>query len=426
MVPEAVLRAVGEERRSAPEDVWEDELRRLEGIGAALESERAGEAYFAVDGLRGIYGGRLSGVVEAARRAAAMPLRVGVAPTRFAAFAAAGDGEEVVPAGSLGDFLDPLPVAALTPRLGLGEREAGVFVETLRRLGIGTVGALAALAPARIADRFGAAGLRALGLARGEEPPLRPRRPHEELCAEVELPEGTAGSQLERALELLVDRFLAAPQRKGRTLLSLRFGALLGDGGSWSVEQGLGRPTASGPALRRVLAPRLEALPAPASALRLGAIALGPPVGDQLELSVWGQERRHRLDRGGARGPRRAGGGGAAQDPAGRPRLPRPGAAGDPDSVPAMSAARRAGAERSTSRRLYLPRRVEVAAGPDGSPLELAGTAVEAVREEWWVEDRWWTPRPVHRRYFELVLADGRDAVVFREGGGGRWYRQRA
>jgi hypothetical protein len=91
-----------------------------------------------------------------------------------------------------------------------------------------------------------------------------------------------------------------------------------------------------------------------------------------------------------------------------------------------MSAARRAGAERSTSRRLYLPRRVEVAAGPDGSPLELAGTAVEAVREEWWVEDRWWTPRPVHRRYFELVLADGRDAVVFREGGGGRWYRQRA
>ena len=50
MVPEAVLRAVGEERRSAPEDVWEDELRRLEGIGAALESERAGEAYFAVDG----------------------------------------------------------------------------------------------------------------------------------------------------------------------------------------------------------------------------------------------------------------------------------------------------------------------------------------------------------------------------------------
>ena len=65
-------------------------------------------------------------------------------------------------------------------------------------------------------------------------------------------------------------------------------------------------------------------------------------------------------------------------------------------------------------------------AGADGAPAAVAGVAVEAVREEWWVEDRWWTPRPLRRRYFELVLADGRDAVVFREGGSGRWYRQRA
>ena len=84
------------------------------------------------------------------------------------------------------------------------------------------------------------------------------------------------------------------------------------------------------------------------------------------------------------------------------------------------------GAGRSRSRRLYRPRRAEVGADADGSPRELAGVEVEAVREEWRVEDRWWTPRPVHRRYFELVLVDGRDTVVFREGGGGRWFRQRA
>ena len=56
--------------------------------------------------------------------------------------------------------------------------------------------------------------------------------------------------------------------------------------------------------------------------------------------------------------------------------------------------------------------------------------AVEAVREEWLVEDRWWTPKPLRRRYFELVLADGRNVVVFREpadGAGGRsWFLQRA
>lgn len=55
------------------------------------------------------------------------------------------------------------------------------------------------------------------------------------------------------AWEELVDRLLVAPQRKGRTLLGLRLGALFGDGGSWSVAQGLGRPIASARALRAVL-----------------------------------------------------------------------------------------------------------------------------------------------------------------------------
>ncbi|HEV2728019.1 MAG TPA: hypothetical protein VGV34_06970, partial [Solirubrobacterales bacterium] len=100
--------------------------------------------------------------------------------------------------------------------------------------------------------------------------------------------------QLDRALELLVDRLLAAPQRKGRTLLGLRLGARLAAGGSWSVEQGLGRPSASAKVLRNVLAPRLEELPGPATALRLRAVGLGPPARDQLELSVGGAEPRRR------------------------------------------------------------------------------------------------------------------------------------
>ena len=54
--------------------------------------------------------------------------------------------------------------------------------------------------------------------------------------------------------------------------------------------------------------------------------------------------------------------------------------------------------------------------------------AVDAIREEWLVEDRWWTPKPLRRRYFELVLADGRNVVVFHEltGNAGRWFLQRA
>jgi hypothetical protein len=61
-----------------------------------------------------------------------------------------------------------------------------------------------------------------------------------------------------------------------------------------------------------------------------------------------------------------------------------------------------------------------------GAPAELQGEPVEAVLEEWVVEDRWWTGRPVRRRYFELVMAGGRNAVVFRELIGRGWFEQRA
>jgi protein ImuB len=195
-------------------------------------------------------------------------------------------------------FVSDLPVAALQGRLGLPEREAGNLVATLERLGIGTLGELARLAPGQVADRLGPPGLRALRIARAEEEllVLGVHGAWEELAEQVELPEGTAGSRLERALELLVDRLLAAPRRRGRTLLGLRLGAVLGDGGSWSVAQGLGRPTASGRALRAVLLPRLEELPAPAVSLSLRAAGLGPPAAEQLELSRPGEDsRRHRL-----------------------------------------------------------------------------------------------------------------------------------
>jgi hypothetical protein len=31
------------------------------------------------------------------------------------------------------------------------------------------------------------------------------------------------------------------------------------------------------------------------------------------------------------------------------------------------------------------------------------------------VEDGWWTQKPLRRRYFELVLEDGSDVVIFCE-----------
>jgi len=77
-------------------------------------------------------------------------------------------------------------------------------------------------------------------------------------------------------------------------------------------------------------------------------------------------------------------------------------------------------------RRLGAPRPAQVQAGSGGCPEAVAGEGVDAVAEEWVVEDRWWTGRPLRRRYFELVLAGGRNAVVFRDLCGGSWFEQRS
>src|SRR3954469_4608481 len=76
-------------------------------------------------------------------------------------------------------------------------------------------------------------------------------------------------------------------------------------------------------------------------------------------------------------------------------------------------------------RRLAKPKPVRVGADEAGRPKLVGHREVDAVRESWLVEDRWWTDTPLRRRYWEVVTADGRDLVVFRDLQAGRWYAQR-
>ena len=69
---------------------------------------------------------------------------------------------------------------------------------------------------------------------------------------------------------------------------------------------------------------------------------------------------------------------------------------------------------------------VRVEAHVDGSPRRVNRSEVALVREEWRVVDRWWTQEPVDRRYFDVVLETGENAVVFRDEEGGGWFSQRA
>jgi hypothetical protein len=71
--------------------------------------------------------------------------------------------------------------------------------------------------------------------------------------------------------------------------------------------------------------------------------------------------------------------------------------------------------EAGAPRALNLPRPVHVSSGPDGVPTRVDDQQVELVRESWLVEDRWWTGRPLRRRYWEVVSVRGRNLVVFHD-----------
>jgi protein ImuB len=158
-------------------DRWERLLVRLESMGAAVEPERPGLACFDARGLLRLHGG-LEGVLAEARRALRVPARFGAAPSRFAAVAAATRARSRRPeivgragvaqiGGRVRDanrfsedgralaraYLAPLPVALLRARPALAE-----LPEALQRLGVRTLGELAAMPAAALPIASGHSG----------------------------------------------------------------------------------------------------------------------------------------------------------------------------------------------------------------------------------------------------------------------------
>jgi protein ImuB len=257
--------------------------RKALGVGAAPSGEpRAIGAGAASSGEpRAIGAGAAS---SGEPRALGAGARIGAAPSRFASLAAASRARprkaEIAPEGKgLAAYLAPLPVTLLNAR-----PEVAVLPEALERFGIKTLGELAKLPRASLADRFGEPGVLARDLACGKDTPLRPRTATERLQEVLELPESAAGPQLERALGLLIDRVLARPERRGRTLRAVVLSAKLVEGGTWRTQVTFREALADPRRMRLVLVNRLTDLPAPADALRLRVEAFGPPSGAQRSL----------------------------------------------------------------------------------------------------------------------------------------------
>lgn len=146
--PELVLlpRNIAAEARA-----FEPIMAAIESIAPGVEIDRPGLAMIGIRGPSRYFGSETA-VLHALTRAIARytdEILIGVADGAFAAEQAARHAS-IVPAGGSAEFLSPLPIETLS--------EPGL-VDLLKRLGIRTLGAFAALPAADVAVRFGPAGI---------------------------------------------------------------------------------------------------------------------------------------------------------------------------------------------------------------------------------------------------------------------------
>lgn len=164
---------------------FEPVLAAIEEIAPGVQPVRPGTCVLRARGPARYYGGEERAAAELLRCLEGLGLpeaRAGIADGPFAAEQAARDsGPErvrIVPAGGSAAYLDPLPIT----RLGLPE-----LTPLLRRLGLHTLGALAALGAEGVRDRFGEVGGHAHALASGlDGTAVVPRTPPQELGRAIE------------------------------------------------------------------------------------------------------------------------------------------------------------------------------------------------------------------------------------------------
>ncbi len=82
-------------------------------------------------------------------------------------------------------------------------------------------------------------------------------------------------------------------------------------------------------------------------------------------------------------------------------------------------------------RALKLPRPIDVTLDArSGEPRRVCERgrcrAIAGVQDSWQVETEWWRPRPVRRRYYQLLLANAALTTVYQDLIDGLWYAQTA
>jgi protein ImuB len=441
--------------------VWEPVVVTLETLTPAVEILAPGAAALATRGPARYFGGDEAlarRVAEEVDRVVAQPgCRVGVADGRFTAGLAAraartaGQQVVVVPPGSSPAWLAPQPVGALG-----SEFEA--LSDLLMRLGIRTLGDLAALPGRAVLGRFGETGTRARNLAAGHDDrrlAARPPPPDLAVTAELDPPAervDTAAFVAKTLADELHERLAAlglactmvaieAETEHGEQLIrrwrheGMLSATALAERVRWQLDgwlAGNGRPSGGLTLLRlvpeevrpddgrqlkfwggeaagdsraaRALA-RVQGMLGPEAVLT-AVPAGGRAPAEQVRLVPWGDERASVLD-GSRRGPART-----SEVP------PWPGRLVEPS--PAVV--------------FHPPRPVEVRDG-DGMPVGVSGRGmisappvsvtfdggrsleVTGWAGPWPVEERWWDGGGCRKARLQVILADGTAHLLTREGG---------
>jgi protein ImuB len=271
----------------AAQDALLDVLSELTPV---VEPSGRGRIFLGMDGLARLYGSpqhQVRRVLSALFRVLPAPLvaatRVGMAPGKFGAWVAAAGarpGEPtIVPEGALRAFLAGRPVSALPVDESVLDR--------LDRLGVRTLGELARFPAPALVAQFGEIGGRARAWATGERiDPVRPWHRQQPLRVTLEFPVPVGQVEtLHGALDRLLERALAKPERRGRSVTAARVVGRLEGGGSWMTESVLREPSARKEALGFVLRARmgLEPPPRAVEAMMVEFFRFGPPA-DQTGL----------------------------------------------------------------------------------------------------------------------------------------------
>lgn len=259
----------------------------LAALFPTVEIEGPAAAYVDLAGLRELLGdepiiGRQ--IVVRVQQAVGLTPCVGIADGKFPAQAAARTAEpgrpRIVPPGGAAAFLAPLPADLLPASAEVGAR--------LGRLGLHSLGQVAALPPGPIQAQFGAEGRFLRELAQGrDERPVVASEPERPLRERLTLPAPTVQIEpLLVAARQLLARLAARPELRGQAARRLTVRAECLDGGVWERRLSLRPPTADPEGLlgrvRTVLA--AATLPGPAEELELALAQLTPGVGLQRQL----------------------------------------------------------------------------------------------------------------------------------------------